>query len=142
MTEDTTDIPQEEIQEIEEELDGLDQGYGSPEPPLKDNVYKFFREILEKEDSTRIGNLKTTELGQLPLGVRSYLEIGGFCDKVGLEKVAAYLKEKAMIVTSTSMSKDGFLAQLFVTQIKKEQKVDKPLEGKKPWFGGRKQEGV
>lgn len=124
---------EEELRKIDEEIKKLDN-YGSPEIEKKENVFKFFKEILLLPDTTRIGNLGNTELGVTRLGVRHYKELGIYAEAEGLDLVADYLYAKAENVTSTSMSKKGFWPKLFVTQIKKEQKVI-PKETKKGWFG-------
>ena len=106
----------------------------------KDTVFKFFREILVSKDSTKVANLDNRELGQLDLSVRSYLEIAKYLEAEGLDKVQKYMEDKAEIIARTSMSKKGFWSQLFVTQIKKEQKL-KESEPKKKWlFSGKKEE--
>lgn len=127
----------DEIAKLEEELKKLDDLTSSsttPTSPFKDNVFKFFREILGSKDSRKTGNLKESELGLTRLGVRHYLNLANYADKEGLDQVADYLNNKAEVTSSTSMSRNGFLAQLFVTQIKKEQKLEKKPEKKKKWF--------
>ena len=114
---------EEELARLDEQIKTLDNAdYGSPSPEKKENIFKFFREILTQKDTTRIGNLGNAELGQARLGVRHYLELGNYAEVEGLDVVAEYLRSKAGIITSTSMSKKGFWPKLFVTQIKKEQK--------------------
>jgi len=132
---------EEELARLEEEIKKLDNlDYGSPSPERKENIFKFFREILTQKDTTRIGNLSNTELGQARLGVRHYLELSKYAEVEGLDTVADYLKAKAGIITSTSMSRKGFWSKLFVTQIKKEQK-EVPKEQKKGWFSKKTPEG-
>lgn len=134
---------EEEIAELarfEEELQSI-QGkseYGSPAPISKDTVFKFFNEILKSKDSTKVGNLSMVELGSLRLSVRSYQEIAAYAEARGLEKVNKYLLQKAEIIARTSMSKKGFWPQLFVTQIKKEQKVKDDKIEKGGLFGPKK----
>lgn len=123
---------EEELKRLEEELKKL-ESYGSPEPEKKEGLFKFFREILHLEDTTRIGNLSNTELGISRLGVRHYKELSIYAEAEGLDTVAKYLNSKSNNITSTSMSKKGFWAKLFVTNIKKEQKIV-PKEEKKGWF--------
>jgi len=123
---------EEEIRKLDEQIAALDK-YGSPEPEKKEGIFKFFREILRLPDTTRIGNLSNTELGATKLGVRHYKELGLYAEAEGLDMVADYLNAKAEIITSTSMSRKGFWAKLFVTNIKKEQKIV-PKEDKKGWF--------
>ena len=130
---------EEELKRLEEEIKKLDS-YGSPEPEKKENIFKFFREILTQEDTTRIGNLGTAELGTTKLGVRPYKELSAYAEAEGLDLVSIYLEAKSNIITSTSMSKKGFWPKLFVTQIKKEQKVV-PKEVKKGWFSKKTPEG-
>lgn len=126
------DEQDEEIKKIEEDIKKLDS-YGSPEPERKENIFKFFREILTQEDTTRIGNLSNTELGINKIGVRHYKELSTYAEAEGLDIVADYLNAKGQIITSTSMSRKGFWPKLFVTQIKKEHKIE-PKEDKKGWF--------
>jgi hypothetical protein len=133
---------EEELKRLDEELKELESGsYGSPEPKLKDNIFRFFKEILFLKDTTRIGNLSGIELGATKLGTRHFKEIGLYAHLEGLDKVADYLYARSEILTSTSMSKKGFWPKLFVTQIKKEQKIV-PKEEKKGWFNKKTQEGA
>lgn len=134
----TTDS-EEELKKLEEELKQLEsssssEGYGSPKQPDKDSVFKFFREILYLKDSKKVGNLKKEELGLTRLGIRHYLDIANYAEHQGLAGFSDYLRAKSEIIAATSMSKDGFLSKLFVTQIKKEQKSEKQPEKKKSWF--------
>lgn len=115
-------------------------GYGSPTPEIKETIFRFFRDLLNFPKSWKVGNLSNVELGQSKLGVRHYLELAQYAEAEGLNIVADYFRGKADIVSSTSMSRKGFLPQLFVTQIKKEQKLKEPLPEKKGWFA-KKTEG-
>lgn len=116
-----------ELEELEEELKqqlNTDSGsYGSPSKKEEDSLFKFFREILDKQDSTRIGNLREKELGLVKMGVRDYQELACYAEAEGLDLVSSYLMDLSHIITSTSMSKKGFWSSLFVTRIKKEQKT-------------------
>lgn len=113
--------------------------YGYPSPPSKDSIFKFFREILKLDDSRKVANLKEREIGTLRLPSRSYLDIASYADTEGLEKVSEYLVRKSEIISATSMGREGFLSKLFVTQIKKEQKVKSSGEViKKGLFGNTK----
>ena len=133
---------EEELKRLEEELKKLEEptSYGFPEAEKKENIFKFFKEILSLKDTTRIGNLGSSELGTTKLGTRHFKEVGLFADVMGLDKVALYLNNRAEILSSTSMSRKGFWAKLFVTQIKKEQKIE-PKEVKKGWFSKKTPEG-
>lgn len=129
---------EEDLKRLEEELKTLEgDSYGSPEPKIKDNIFKFFKEILFLKDTTRIGNLTNLELGTTKLGARHFKEIGLYAQLEGLDKVANYLYARSEILTSTSMSRKGFWPKLFVTQIKREQKEIPKVE-KKSWFSSKK----
>lgn len=117
-----------------DDLETLSGDYGSPKPDKKDNIFRFFREVLKFPESWKVGNLLNSEIGQSRLTVRSYLEIARYAEQEGLDIVSQYFVDRADIVSSTSMGRKGFLAQLFVTQIKKEQKLKEPRKEKKGWF--------
>lgn len=120
----------EELEELRQELEET-PSYGSPAPEKKDTIFKFFREILHTKDSKKVGNLTDVEINNM----RIYLNLANYGDVEGLNRVSNYLRGKAEIIAATSMGRKGFLAQLFVTQIKKEQKIQRPLtEEKKKWF--------
>jgi len=131
MPEEVTD---EEIEKLEEELKKLedkDTSYGSPKPQDKDNLFKFFRHILTVKDTTRIGNLSTMEIGMGRLSVRGNKSIALYAGAEGLDLVKDYFNDLSNILTESSMSKKGFWAQLFVTNIKKEQRLKEKSSEKK-----------
>lgn len=140
MTEQVTD---DEIKKLEEELKEMEEkgnlSSDSPKSKDKDNQYKFFRDILTLNDTTRVGNLQNMEMGAMKLGVRHYQEIATYAKMEGLSKVHDYLMVKSQIVTATSMSKKGFWSELFMTQIKREKK-DKPKDEKKKGLFSKKSE--
>lgn len=139
----------EELLKLEEELKALEaldktsdtsSIYGTPEPEKKDSMFKFFREILKIKEPWKVGNLKDPEIGNYMLSVRSNLELASYLEKENWDLVSGFFTKQAQIVGETSMGRKGFMAQLFVTQIKKEQKLKDPPKEKKGWFGGRKNE--
>lgn len=133
-----------EIKAIEQQIKALESGtssdYGFPSAEKKDSTFRFFKEILQMVDTTRVGNLATSELGEVKVGVRDYQHIANYAEAEGLELVAEYLRAKSNVITATSMSKKGFWAQLFVTNIKKEQKVKDDGKKKTTFFGKPKEE--
>ena len=140
---------EEELEELEAELEKLEaleetgkSGYGSPTPEKKDNMFKFFREVLNLKESWKVGNLKDEEIGKSQLGVRSYLELAAYAEAENQDLISKYFIKKADIVAAPTMGRKGFMAQLFVTQIKKEQKLKEPSQKKKGLFfgGGKKDE--
>lgn len=122
----------------EEKQTAAQASYGFPDPPTKDSIYKFFRELLQKEDSSKIGNVKKEELGNLRLTIRSYRNIANFCGIMKLNTWSDWAASKGEITLATSLSRDGFLPKLFVTQIKQEKKVTGDRIIKRGLFGGDK----
>lgn len=136
-----TDDIDNELKELEEQLKQLESGSktsdfssDSPMKEIKDNIFKFFREILQLKESWKVGNLKDSEIGLTRLSIRSYLELAQYASAEGLDIVSDYFTERAEITASTSMGRKGFLPQLFVTQIKREQKLQEQPKEKTGWF--------
>lgn len=123
----------EEVQFSEFAGVGGERGIDYPVPPSKDSIFKFFREILNKLDSSKVANLENKELGMLPHTVRRYIDLSNYASVEELDGLAAYMMAKAETISSTSMSKKGFFTELFVTQIKKDKKVQ-PVERKQGFF--------
>lgn len=117
----TEDLEIEQLEQLAESLGSSD--YGSPKQKNKDSTLKFFRELILSKDSRKFANLQKDEIGRVALSVRSYLDIARYAEAEGLEEVSDYLKASAEDILATSLSFKGFLAKLFVTEIKKEQKV-------------------
>lgn len=127
-----------DINELNESTSPMLDSTFTPSSTLKDNIFRFFREILSLTDTTKFGNLRNEELGSVRMGVRHYKNIALFADKQGLKIVADYLRQKSEIITSTSMSRKGWFGNLTVTQIKKEQKIKDAPPEKKGWFTSSK----
>ena len=97
-----SEVTDDELKELEEELKKLeekDTSYGSPKAPEKDSQFKFFRDILKIEDTTRIGNLTAQELGISKLGVRHYQELALYSEAEGLKTVSKYYRDRSEIIT-------------------------------------------
>jgi len=137
------DIDDMDEEELLKELENLNlgdsdsTGYGSPEPQKKDSTLRFFRELIHTDDSTKFGNLKEKELGFVSLTPRDLFDLAQYADAEGLDDLAECFRKKAEMIFSTSLSKEGFLAQLFVTQIKREKKEGAKKEIKKGLFGSK-----
>lgn len=137
----------EELAELEQELARLEGGGSetsySPTPKKKDSTLVLFRELIQANTSTKFGNLGKDELGRPRMNVRDQLDLAGYFDGEGLDKLGNYYRNKAEITFSSSMSKKGWFGNLIVTQIKKEQKVTKEPSDqvKKNIFGKPKSGG-
>ena len=139
------DMSDEELKQLEAELEAESQGQiesfgvaSAPGTPDKDTTLKFFREIKDGKESTKVANFNSADM----LQARGFLKVASVCDVVKLDKVAAHLRTQVEDISATSMGFKGFFAQLLVTQIKKEQKIKPQAEFKKGLFGYKKSEGV
>ena len=146
MTEDSTDEIEQLKQEASElgiDINSNQEEWTPPNPEVKDNIYKFFRDVLKEKDSTRIGNLKDDELGRAKKSVRALNNISEYANIEGLPLVSDYIKNKSLNITSTSMSRKGWFMSLTVTQIKREHKSNASTQQPKKFsfFGRTKTEG-
>jgi hypothetical protein len=114
-----------------------------PEPQVKDNFFKLFRDIIKTNDTRKLGNLHNTEIGTLKLATRHYLDVANYNYAENCKIVGDYLSGKAEVIASTSLSRDATLLKTIVTQIKKTTTTRSGASSfeKKGWlFGGRKSE--
>lgn len=103
----------------------------------KQSIYAIFAKVInEKQKTTKVGNLSEEELGMSKLPLRTYLELGLFCDDiVGDEDFSEYFKKMGAIQTDSSLSKEGFLMKLLVTMKKELADVSpKKATKNKGWF--------
>jgi len=102
----------------------------------KQNVHSFFTNIIKSDDTTKTGYLGQEELGIPKLPVRTYKELALFAgDIYGDTSWKDYFDKMAEIQTSTSLSKDGILIRLSVTEKKEFAEVSsKRKKENKGWF--------
>ena len=136
---------EEILEQLEAELKQLESeqsssSYGSPTPEKKENQFKFFKEVLNLKEPWKVGNLKDEEIGHSELSIRSCLDMASYLKEEGLMQVSDFFIRKAKIVAEPTMGRKGFMAQLFVTQIKKEGKLRDSTLKKRGLFGGGKNE--
>lgn len=121
---DDLELTPEQIQELAS-LPEVQQAVGAmggyPDPPSKESLMKFFRDILaftklDYDKISKTGNLSVGEIGFLSLPTRNYLSLANYVEVEGWDKVAGYLRMKANIVSGTSLSKKALLLNLAITQ--------------------------
>jgi len=120
---DEFDIMMEDHQDdIEDDMamDNLEkqQEWGEDLTPAyekKDDLFSLFWKMVNKEDSSKIANLSKTELGMLNLSVRDCQKIALLATTLGHNGFARFFILQAEIISSTSLSKGGFLSQIVVT---------------------------
>ena len=135
--EDQTDLQEDEMEAREDALD-----YPSMSP--NDSLFTLFRRVLGIKDSSKVGNLDKTELGELPINVRECQRIALLAHLFEHNKFAQFFEDMGQITLRTSASKKGWFTELFVTQKKYTTRTKAQLKGlsggKKKWFGGKSQQ--
>jgi len=84
----------------------------------KYDLYSLFWKIIERSDSSKVGNLSKEELGMLDISVRDMQRIALLSRQLNHIGFAEFFEKQAEIVLATSSSKDGWLPELFVSQRK------------------------
>lgn len=114
-------IDSEDMQELselqqEQNEEVLDSSF--PQVKKQETLYSLFQRVWRTQDSSKVSNLDKFELGKLGISVRDsqYLHLLG--KTMRHEKFAKFWKDQGEIILSTSASKKGWLAELFVSQKK------------------------
>lgn len=111
-------------------------GYGSNIPDSKHNVHTFLHNVATADDTTKLGYLKDDEIGTMSNPVRAFKHLALFCgDVMKKPELKAFWNANSEIMTSTSLSRDGFLVDRAVVQ-KRELKdtTSKPRKENSSWF--------
>lgn len=94
----------------------MDSQYGFPRGKEKQTVFSFFKKIISLKDSSKVANVTKYELGAPSITVRTWQDLASYCVIEGLDIVAGYCMDQSEIILATSLSKDGFLDTLAVSQ--------------------------
>lgn len=103
------------------------------------NLFTFIRDVVKTTDTSKTGNLTEEELGMPKLPVRTFKDLELFSrDILDDECWAEFFRLSSENITSTSLSRGGFLVKTGVT-MKKELADITPVPKKenKGWFKGR-----
>ena len=105
------------------------------------NTHSFFTDIIKSKSTTKTGYLDKDELGLPRLTQRGIKELELFCRDTFMDNGwADYFKDLAEIQTSTSLSKEGILIKLAVTQKKELADLTPEKKKNKGMFGSKKKE--
>lgn len=117
---------------------------GTPVPDEKFNVHSFLNKVATSDDTTKVGNLSDTELGQPKYPSRSLKNLALISsDIIGNRYYKKFFDAQAEIITSTSLSKDGFLVKQATTTTRQVADITKKHKPNKGWFRSKEkpQEG-
>ena len=121
----------EEAEEALKNLGGL-----APLPEEKHNTHSFLHAVATEEDTTKVANLTTEEVGLAKLPVRTFKELALFCKEVAnMDYMSDYFEKKSEIITSTSLAREGFLTKLAV-MVRRESTdtIKAPSKPNSGWF--------
>ncbi len=109
------EIQEGELPEDDSEYPGEGLDLGGSEPKPLGGIYQLFDTVLNKPRSTKVSNLNKDELGDLGISVRDNMRIALLARSFGHPKFANFFLNQAGIVTDSSMSKEGWFTELFIT---------------------------
>jgi hypothetical protein len=87
-----------------------------PKSKEEQSHFAYFKRVIDELTNIKTANLTADEIGLVKLPVRTNLEISQYCDSMGMKGFAEYFKKEAQIILGSSLSRDGFLNNLAVTQ--------------------------
>lgn len=136
------DLSETELTELAEAM-LPDERTSVSAPTIKEkiDIMNFFNNVLNRDDTTKVGNLSDEELQSVRYMQRAAL----YALEVDYLLVAKYIKKRAEIMLATSLSgrtKGGFFLQVVNTTKKLVEAVTgkkrEDTGGNKGWFGRRK----
>ncbi|HUS51577.1 MAG TPA: hypothetical protein VMZ91_15530, partial [Candidatus Paceibacterota bacterium] len=103
------------------------------------NIYTYFKKVIAMKENIKTGNINITEAGLVQLPVRSLLGLSLYCNSMGMRGFGSYFRDEAQIILGSSLSVDGFLNRLAVTQKRESEiKTKRQLPQKTGFFGKKK----
>lgn len=119
MDEEYLEQQQEDMQEVQEDMTEVQEDMTDVPTQRKANdLYSLFDKVRTTKDSTKVGNLSLTELGNLNITVRDAQRMALISETFHHKKFAHFYKQLGEITLSSSASKKGWLVELFVTSKK------------------------
>lgn len=101
----------------------------------KSNTHTFFTRVIQNDSTTKTGNVTAEELGSGQITIRGLKELELFSKDIYKDDGwADYFGKMAEIQTSSSLSKEGFLLKLSVTNKKELADVTPARKKNKGWF--------
>ena len=125
------ELTEEEMKEMEDVISG-----SYPKEEEKQNIFTYFKKIIEDKFNVKTANVTDEELGMATIPVRTNLQLSLYCKQMGMKGFSDYFLDESQIILGTSLSREGFLNKLAVTQ-KRESEFKtgtKPHRENKGWF--------
>lgn len=124
--EDTFEEAQEASEQAEDiqdmQYDQLDE-VNFPTQKAENNLYSLFWKVVRAKDSTKVANLNNTEIGPAWMPVRGSKQMALLSLTFHHPGLYAFFASSGETVNATSMSRMGWLGELFVSTKKFQQKA-------------------
>src|SRR3990167_7717141 len=108
----------------------------------KHSVHSFLHNVVLAEDTTKLGYLKESEIGEMNNPIRAYQFLASFSRQVmNNPQLEKFFLSQSEIGTATSLSRDALLLKLAVTQKRELSTSDVTKTERKPsssWFKPKK----
>lgn len=131
------------LTEEEKSLLMKEWAYGGSPAEQKQTAHSFLHAIATSDDTTKTGFLTDQEVGLPQHSVRTYKKCALIAEKIANnQKIQEYFTARAEIMTATSLSRRGFLAQLAVVQKRQLEDVTKPKRENKGLFKSKEDEST
>jgi len=129
---------QQDIAEADQEGREESDLFGNyPAPKEKDSIFTFFKHLVGIKDTTRVSNIDPSrELGMLQFSIRTNKYLGLVGDVCGDPDFADFWRSQSEIITSTAMSKKGWLTELPVSQKRFASRTVRPIRTESKGFLG------
>lgn len=134
------------MEELTEEEKGvlwnyLAQSQSMPQPDEKFNVHTFLHRIATADDTTKVGFLNEDEIGNALHPIRGHKEFALISSGIiGNKYFSDYFKTEGEIITSTSLSRQGFLVKQGTTTVRKIGDISQVKTPNKSWFKRKEKE--
>lgn len=113
-----------------------------PEPPDRDTLLKFMRDVVAEADAIRLsktGNFREEEVGKPKSPVLTYVHVGQYADTEGYQGVGDYLRNKVGGVAALSLGRKAKLIETLFTVRRETRNFGTPkVTHERKLFGGEK----
>lgn len=113
---------------------------GFPEPPDKDSLLKFMRNVVDEKDDLKLSktaNFREEEVGKPKAPVLTYGMLSRYADSEGYDVVGDYLRAKAGMVATMSLGRKAKLLETLFTVRRETKNFGTPrTTTKKGFLGG------
>ena len=144
----TVELTDEEAAQLTAQLEAS-QGQGSvaqlgnfPEPPSKDTLLLFMRDVVKEDDPKKLSktaNFREEEVGRPKTPSLTYMQTAHYADAEGYEMVGDYLRGKVGNIALLSLGRKAKLLETLFTVRRETRNLGTPkVTREKKFFGGEK----